>query len=146
MNARSIAKADGLLGTTGFDPIPFPESGTVCGLPAALSVKLSVAAKLFPTAVGVNVTPALQVALAARVVTFVQFEIPPSVVLVVSMTYRLALVPETETARLVTDVEPLFVTSIRSSLDDVVTGMFPKDWLTGLTLICEMPVPLTEKD
>ena len=73
------------MGTTGLAEIPLPDSGTVSGLPNALSVKVSVARKLFPTAVGVNVTPALHVAFAARLVIFAQFESPPSVVLVVSI-------------------------------------------------------------
>jgi hypothetical protein len=79
------AKTDGLLGTAGLAEIPLPDSGTVSGLPNALLVKVSVATKLLPTAVGVNVTPALQVAFAARLVTFAQFESPLSVVLVVSI-------------------------------------------------------------
>lgn len=45
---------------------PVPLSATVCGLPGALSAMLSVATSS-PVAVGVNVTPIVQAALAAKV-------------------------------------------------------------------------------
>jgi hypothetical protein len=47
--------------------LPVPDNETVCGLPAALSVMLSVAARV-PTAVGVNVTLMVQLDPAATVV------------------------------------------------------------------------------
>ena len=46
--------------------MPVPVTFTICGLPLALSVKLNEALRL-PVADGVNVTPAVQVALGATV-------------------------------------------------------------------------------
>ena len=40
----------------------------------------------------------------------------------------------------------MFVIVVKSSEDDVVISTFPKDWLVGLTLICDTPVALTEND
>jgi putative effector of murein hydrolase LrgA (UPF0299 family) len=46
--------------------LPVPLNGTVCGLPGALSLMLTLAMRL-PTAVGENVTEIVQVAFAASV-------------------------------------------------------------------------------
>jgi hypothetical protein len=47
-----------------FAVVPIPLSGTCCGLPLALSVRLSAALRV-PVAVGLNVTLIVQVAAAA---------------------------------------------------------------------------------
>jgi hypothetical protein len=50
----------------GFEPVPVPVTGTACGLPAALSVRMKVADRA-PDAVGENVIDTLQLAPAASV-------------------------------------------------------------------------------
>jgi hypothetical protein len=61
------AKVSDVGATDTCGPDPVPVRLTVCGLPAALSVMLSVAVRV-PTAVGVNVTLMVQLDPAATVV------------------------------------------------------------------------------
>jgi hypothetical protein len=66
-DGRSVRPAGGVLMASGrFVPVPPPVSGTICGLPGALSVRTKLAVRV-PDAVGLEVIDTLQLVPAARV-------------------------------------------------------------------------------
>jgi hypothetical protein len=82
---------------------PVPLSATVCGLPVAVSAMLSVATSS-PMAVGVNVTPIVQLALAAKVPVGLHAFVP------LASAKLLLLVPVIEKLVKVTGPVPVLVT------------------------------------
>jgi hypothetical protein len=83
--------------------LPVPLSATVCGLPVALSAMLSVATNS-PVDVGVNVTPIVQLALAAKVPVGLHALVP------LASAKLLLLVPVIEKLVKVTGPVPVLVT------------------------------------
>lgn len=88
----------GLTVTVPVAAVPLPVSATLCGLPAPLSVNLSVALRA-PATVGAKIMFAVQLAEAARLVPHVLLKIVKSP----------GLVPENAMLLMVMAVVPLFV-------------------------------------
>lgn len=104
---------------------PLPPSGTVCGLPAALSAMLSVAERV-PVAVGLNVT--LTGALRPGAM---------SMPVVAGTEKSAALVPVIEKLEMCRFAVPLFVISTGVAALLVPTNWFPKFRLLGLRLMLD---------
>ena len=105
--------------TAGAETVPVPESATLCGLPAALSLIVTLALRL-PVAVGENVTLSVQVAPAASVLglsgqVFVCAKSP-------------ALAPLTPMLLIVNAAVPLLV-----SVTDFAALVVPTSWLPKLS-------------
>jgi hypothetical protein len=115
--------------------VPLPLRDTVCGLPEALSVKVSVA-EAAPVTVGLKVRPTTQVALGAT--------LAPLQVLVATANSEAFAPPNTTVEILSAMLPPLVTVSVIGAL------VVPISWLLKLTLagdaenVAAVPVPLKE--
>ena len=120
--------------TCAFVPVPFSE--TDCGLPVALSAILNVAARA-PVAVGVNVTPMVQLALAARL---------PDALHMLALAplpnaKSLLLAPLIENPAKFTAVDPVLLTVTLSAPLVVFSAWAANAKLLGATVTVPVPLP-----
>src|SRR5271157_4488534 len=121
---------------------PVPVRGTVCGLPTALSVIVSVPVRA-PTAVGANVTLMVQFAPAASVAGLIGQAVAPVLVAVKS--------PEPAIELIVNAPVPVFVSVTVFALLVVVSNCPPNGRLVGAsptpgTAVVPVPLRLTSND
>src|SRR5689334_63524 len=112
-------------------PTPVPESGTLCGLPDALSVKLRLAER-DPIAEGVKVTFTFVLALGVIVIGVGGFAAKSP-----------ALAPPTEIAVMVRLAVPVFVTVTGMALLVVLIAWLAKLTLVGKPICGAIPVPVS---
>ena len=118
--------------------VPVPVSGTVCGLPAALSVMVKVPARA-PSAVGVNVTLILQFAPAASVAGLIGQAVAPVLVSAKS--------PEAAMVLIVRGPVPVSVSVTICAVLVVFSCWLPKARLVGASPTAGAgfaPVPVSE--
>lgn len=113
--------------------VPVPVRVTVCGLPLALSTKVSVAERV-PAAPAVNVTGIEMLALGWTVIGNPLGSVNPK---------SLADVPVSVTEVIVKTPAPLFVTTRLTGVAEVPTGWLPKLMVDALKVtLGPTPVPL----
>lgn len=120
--------------------VPVPDSDTLCGLPAASSVTVTLPVRL-PPLDGVNVTEIVQLPLTASVAG----EIGHVFVCAKSA----AFVPLTAMELIVSGAVPLFVSVVDWLVDVVPTATEPRARLVGLSVTAGLgfvPVPLSATD
>lgn len=118
--------------------LPVPLSATVCGLPVALSAMLSVATSS-PVAVGVNVTPIVQLVPAAKVPVGLHAFAP------LASAKLLLLVPVIEKLVKVTGPVPVLVTVTFCAALVEFTGCDANVKLLGVTVTVASPAPVPVK-
>lgn len=120
--------------------VPVPVSGTVCGLPAALSVMVKVPARA-PSAVGVNVTLILQFAPAASVAGLIGQAVAPVLVSAKSLGAGMEMV------LIVRGPVPVFVSVTICAVLVVFSCWLPKARLVGASITAGVgfaPVPVSK--